>query len=552
VAETWFPDRTAILRRSAVDAGELPLLDSEEYGDEAMDAIETQRALSQSGTRGDFMADRPRVRLIEGWYRVPARLPVVRGSQFGGEVLDLGSRGHYDAIEQGTATVSERVEMETRVAVMTEIGMLYEAASPYRHNRFPFTPIWGYRRDKTGLPYGLIRRLRDPQIDVNERAAKALHILSTNKTFMEEGAVDDIDQYNEEISRADAVVVYRAGKKIDYNVDRDLAPAHMAMMERSIQLIQSVGGVTDANLGRQTNATSGKAITALQDQGSLSTAALFDNLLFARTVQGEKQLSLIEQFFTDQKTFRIANQRGNPKYITVNTGLPEDDITRTKADFIISESQWRATLRQAASEQLMQMITELAPVAPQLALNLLDLAVEEMDLANRDEIVARIRQLSGMRDPDAEEPTPEEIARAKSQAEAEERAIRMQEAEIADKEASAAQKMASAETAGANARRLLAGMVGDNVAAQKAALEAALAMLTAPGAVPVADRLLSDSGYVSRTEQEDALAVDKQASELEALAAEGAAMQEQQAAAAMAEAEGAALGMIPAPQPPQQ
>ncbi|MDN8793327.1 hypothetical protein Q0M19_13980, partial [Staphylococcus aureus] len=95
------------------------------------------------------------------------------------------------------------------------------------------------------------------------------------------------------------------------------------------------------------------------------------------------------------KQFRITNQRMSAEFIDINDGLPENDITRSKADFIISDAEWRASLRQAAVEQLMEMVTRMPP---EVALVTLDLIVESMDIPGREEIVKRIRQITGQRD----------------------------------------------------------------------------------------------------------------------------------------------------------
>lgn len=264
----------------------------------------------------------------------------------------------------------------------------------------------------------------------------------------------------------------------------------------------------------------------------MATAAIFDNLRFSAQVQGEKELSLVEQFFTEEKSFRITNMRNTPEYITINDGLPENDIVRTKADFIISEQDWRASVRQAQVEELFGLLQQLAPVAPQVAVVMLDLIVEGMDIAGREELVKRIRQVTGMRDPDAEEPTPEEIQQAQA---AEEQAAMQRaamEAEIAAKQAEAALKTANAEKAQADAARagvqvqqIVSQIAGQNVNTQKAALDAALAVIAAPPAIDVADTILHQAGYRSRAEEEDdalrAAAQDHEREEVEKEVAQG-------------------------------
>lgn len=532
IAQSWFPKRAGHLRLDAQMSTQWGAWDYES-GDDAMDAQERlEEDAGYSSRVNDFGYHRDRVRLIEAWYRKVAQVSKMRGGQFAGEIFDPYSRGHRDEVAASRCSVVSKTEMRMHVAVMTPNSLLYVSESPYRHNRFPFTPIWCYRRNADNLPYGVVRDLRGPQTDINHRASKALHILSTNKTIMDEGAVEDLDKYLEEVSRADSVIVKRAGKELKIGVDRELSAAHLELMSRSIAMIQQTSGVTDENLGRKTNATSGIAINSRQEQGALATALIFDNLHLAKQISGEKRLSLIEQFFGDEKTFRITNQRGTPRYVTVNSGLPDDDITATKADFIISEDEWRATVRQAQTEQLVGLLKELGPVAPQAVLTTLDLIVEGMDIANRDEIVRRIRQTTGMSDPDATEPTEEENAKAQEAADEKDRMIRMQEAEIADKEASAAQKKAAAGKTDADMQKVLVSRALEAVNTQKAALESALAALSVPGAVPVADQILHESGFVSRSEDDEkaAAAEAELAAAEEQAAMEEAAMQQQAAA----------------------
>jgi hypothetical protein len=81
--------------------------------------------------------------------------------------------------------------------------------------------------------------------------------------------------------------------------------------------------------------------------------------------RAEYALSLMEQFMSEQKQFRITNSRGGPEFITINDGLPQNDITRSKADFIIDEDDYRASVRQAQVAELLDLLGKLAPVAPQ-------------------------------------------------------------------------------------------------------------------------------------------------------------------------------------------
>jgi hypothetical protein len=269
-------------------------------------------------------------------------------------------------------------------------------------------------------------------------------------------------------------------------------------MSRNIQMVQQVGGVTDENMGRTTNATSGKAITARQDQGGLVTAEPLDNLSFARRIHGQKMLSLMEQFLTEEKQFRITNSRGVPQHVTINDGLPENDICRTKADFIITEQAWTATARQAQFDATVEMIKAVAPVAPQFALLIMDLLIDQSDMPNRDEIVKRIRQETGQKDPDADPnvpPSPEEQAAdaaKKEQADMQKRAFM---AKVGLDEAGAMQKAAAAGKAKTETDGLHQAAVSMSLEQFQKAMEVAFQMLSVPQAAPVSDALLKEAGY---------------------------------------------------------
>jgi hypothetical protein len=514
VVTAMFPNRGILLERSASM--------SERFGtdlangDEVMDYAEDERETLARGV-SDHSASRQRVRMIEVWFRKPERVQKIVAGQRVGEEFDPNDQAHVDLVQGGQSVVAERMMMSMNLCIMTTTGICYMGRSPYKHNKFPFIPVWGYRRGRDNMPYGMIRAMRDIQDDINKRASKALYILSTNKVIMDEGAVDNMADFMEEVSRPDGVIVKKQGKMLELNVDRDLAPAHLQMMSQSIGMIQSISGVTDEQMGKTTNAKSGVAIQARQDQGSKSTSKLFDNLRYAFQVDGEITLSLCEQYFSEQKQFRITNQRGTPEFVDVNTGLPEDDITKTKADFIISDSEWRASLRQAKAEQLAQMMPNLPP---QVQLVVLDLLIEELDLPNGEEMVKRIRQITGMRDPDATELTPEEQAAQEAAA---------KQAEMQQAMADAQLRSLNAKTAKdeAGAQKTMVDTVASSVEAQLKAVEAAQVATLNPAILPVADALLHEAGYVSKSEEE-AQQVMAQQQQQQAMADQQAQQQQMQ------------------------
>lgn len=464
-------------------------------GDEAMDFGESERDSLTGFQLSEFK--RHRVRLIQCEYRNPEEVEKMRGGVFNGQVFDENDPRHADEIASGRAQKVKKMMMRMRTAVITPGELIYDAPSIYRHNTFSLTPIWCYRRGRDGLPYGIIRNLRPIQDSVNKRASKALHILSANKVVIEEDALSEsmtVEEFSDEVARPDAIIPVKSGRigSIQFDVDRGMDQAHMAQFSTDVGMIERVGGVNKDNLGQQTNAESGVAVRARQQEGSLATSGPFDNLRLAVQMHGEKKLSLVEQFATEEKIFRITNMRGTPEFITMNDGLPENDITRSKADYVVGEAEWRVTMRQAASEQFGQVIQGLPP---EVVMPILDLYVETMDIENRDEIVKRIRAINGQKDPDQTEPTPED--QAAEQQKAQQQQIQQADIEMSFKERQAKvdKDVAAARKSDADVDVQRSVMFNNNMTGANSAMSAATQVIQAPTIARVADGIMTQGGW---------------------------------------------------------
>jgi hypothetical protein len=496
-----FQDRAWVIEASSETIYDAGLSSDFVTGDSAMDSYEqaNQNAFFVGGNVSNL--NRRRVRLYEAWFKKPVKAAYIKGGEFSGELFDHNSRGHLASLMNNRVEVITKVKERMYVAIFAERGLLWLSRSPYRHNQFPFTPIWGYRRAKDGAPYGMIRNIRDIQLDLNKRAAKALWHLTAKRVRFEKGAISDIEQYREEAARPDAMLEHQQGFQPPV-IDTDLqhATAQAEFMSRDIQMIQQTSGITDENLGRETNAASGKAINARQDQGELATNIFFENLRFARKKHGEKMLSLTEQYMTEEKQFRVTNTRGNPEYVDLNAdGDDDSDITRTKADFIITEIDYRATHRQQNVQALIEFAGVAGQANPQFVMHMFDLLVEAMDIPNQDEIVKRVRQITGMTDPDEDpnNPSPESMAIMMAKKEQGDLQKRAMNAEIAGKEAKAAVDVTKALKTKAEIEKMEADKASAALGQFGEAIRIAVEMAGLPAVAAAADRLMSEARHAA-------------------------------------------------------
>lgn len=431
---------------------------------------------------------RESVRLIEAWYRIPETVTVFANGPLIGQPFDQANPEHAELKAQGVHVMND-VRMQVRVMICTEDAPLWDGPSPYRHDQFPLTPMWCYRRARDGAPYGIVRGIRDPQDDFNKRRSKALHILSTNRVIADEDSFDDPEILRREAARADGVFLKKRGSTVEFVKNTAEMTGNLELMQHNEALMQDISGVQSENLGRESNAVSGKAIIARQEQGSMVTASIFDNLRLAIQLQGEKQLSLVEQFYSEPKVIRIVGQRAPTEWIPINTwdeatGRVLNDITATKADFIVSEQDYRANMQQAQAEVLGEVLAKIGQFNPQVVTTVLDLWVDLLDIPNKDEFAARIRKATGQRDP-TRQPTPEEeqAEQAAKDEQAEMNALQKRElqARVADLES----KATSAE----------AVAMLNRVKAMLDAITAGGQVAVTPALAPVADEIMRGAGF---------------------------------------------------------
>ncbi len=476
VAIAYFPEAEAKLRLAATTREEerymnywmgRPLGGEEDFAPTTFDARWTfyDAGSWQSNTR-------ERVLLIEAWSKEPFA------------EKNTGAPGTYD-----------RTYMRMRLTIMTEDNIICEDWSPYKHNRFPFIPIWCYRRARDNAPYGVVRALRGPQDVLNKSMSKSIWEASANQIVMEKGAIDvkvmGADTIRDEASAPDGQVILADGgmEKFKFNNREDRITGHMRLADRGIDSIRSAGGVTNENLGQDSNAHSGKAINLKQEQGSTVTAEIFDNLLLARQLEGEITLSLVEQYMGDPKIFSITGDRGKYEYERINqrdpvTGQVIGDITARAAQYVIGEQAWKQTIMQAAFESMLDLLGNLSKIAPDVVKTLLPFVMELGDFPNKKAMISKLRESTGQPDPD--EPMTPEQQKAAQQAQ------QLQDAEFTSKLAQlqADVKKAAAEGANLDAKSLLT-----TITAIYEAVQGAQVIAQIPGIAPIADELLKSSGF---------------------------------------------------------
>lgn len=482
IAEAYFPESKSALYRAAESHHDQTRSDSyylgrrlDEWEEIDFSALSNFRTLGTHWRWGNSPRDAVRIR--ETWIFFPTRQ---EGVTAGGSTFD-------------------RIRMQLYLALWCDNHLLHFGKSPYRHNRIPFTPVVCYRRVIDGAPYGMIRPFRDPQDAFNKRMAKSIFAVSSTRLEVERGAVDETlmseHRIRQEIARPDAFIHWGAGAlsqgKVRITDGREVASTHIALANVDREHISTSMGVNADNLGNPTNAVSGVAIERRQVEGSLTTTEPFDNAHLAWAEVGRLALALVEQYYQAPKVVRlVTNHLDGIRWAQANTLNPEtgeieNDLTRFEADFIIDQQQYQASMAHAAMAELWDLLQKVGSVDPELVRAMVDVVVQYSPVPGRELIVKRIRQITGMRDPDVPE-TEEERAEREAQ----------EAAEAQQQQIAAERLMAEIAELEARARKTGNQAVVEAMKAIKTAIEAAQAAAMAPSLAPAADEMLTASGFL--------------------------------------------------------
>ncbi|KDF18358.1 hypothetical protein [Citrobacter europaeus] len=410
---------------------------------------------------------RDRIMLYVIYYRVYERIPML--------ALPTGKMVEYDKnnITHAVAVASGRVKIEMRL-----VSFIRESwwAGPYHlgdrpcdapQGMFPLVPFWGFRKDQSGIPYGLVSRMISAQNSYNFRHLKVTWLLQASQVIMDSDATNmTAEQVRKEANRPDGVFVLNADRKnktkaadaLQINRDSSVSAQQMQVMEYDRQNIQDCAGIYSSYMGQDASGVvSGIAVSNLVEQSSTTLAEINDNYTMACNALGELVLNYLLEDLKQKTSYTIVVNRKDKrrrKVVTINTpgddGKITNDISRLDARIVLAPIDSTPAYRAQLADRLIGIIQKLPPQAQSAVI---DLVLELVEIPNKDEFIDRVSRALGTQDP--QYMTDEEKQASQQQAKLNEFAqalqFKQQIAEIQNKDADTASKQASANKSQASA-----------------------------------------------------------------------------------------------------
>ena len=400
---------------------------------------------------------RGRIRLYEIEYYVPTVVEALRFDNGRVVQLDRQSPVHLEALRRDLAEYVKGPTKIWRQAFF--IGPYRLIDRPLEANRPRYTPMVGFRRGSDGAPYGLIRRMRAAQEAINARYSRMLYDLASRKYFIDDDAVHDPDQTAKELNKVTSMVVMRADRKGEAGIvavpATDTSPITYQMLQEAKQNIFDVTGLHPEFQGRTLEAgRSGVAIEQLVEQTTQVLGVVYDNHRTAKRMAGETLLAYQMADLGKRNNLEVETDPasdGRKKKIILNAraaeGLRDNDVLLARMRVALGTAPDTVTYAQQKFRSLVEVVKSLPE---NLQAVMVDFVVRAANLPDGEEMLERIRQITGFgpepRDPEAREAL---AAQQAQQAQLEQKMqaleMAMAEAELAVTQAKAALEAAKAD-----------------------------------------------------------------------------------------------------------
>jgi hypothetical protein len=350
--------------------------------------------------RDNFVDERTnKVRPVEMWYKVynKRRIAVIGDASI--DITDFNKK-QMSAFkkENPDAQTLERIETQMKFAIFIGAGskgggglLLDSGDSPYDHNLFPFVPYYVFRK-KSGEPYSTVRLIIDPQTEVNKRRSKSLHLLNTNQTQAEDGAIRDKDKHKKEMAKPDGILEYKRGTVMTIEKNIEVAATQMTLQAESKDAIRRISGVTNnpAELPREVR--SGIGLARAQNISDKKKLPQFNNLRRTRKMIGEIALHLIKQYYTSEKVFFVTDDLGAvQKY-----KLTQNDIKtlqQTDYDVIVEEAPDITTIQDEQAQMISGFLQTFGKIMPpSVALQMFLTVLQMSQIKGKNQIIENFQQ----------------------------------------------------------------------------------------------------------------------------------------------------------------
>lgn len=187
---------------------------------------------------------------------------------------------------------------------------------------------WPYRVQKLHASnkkeyYGIFREIIQSQHALNQAVLSIQLMVNSEKAFVEDGAVEDLDEFSTAFNRVAAIipVLNLNGIKVE-KLSREIADQYM-IIDRALDRIQRVLGINDSFLGMAFASDSGRKVKLQQNASIMSLRYVTARIESFWRSLGEDIAKLVRQYYYANQILMVADEVAGQRWVETNQPMME-------------------------------------------------------------------------------------------------------------------------------------------------------------------------------------------------------------------------------------
>lgn len=185
-----------------------------------------------------------------------------------------------------------------------------EVKNPYRLHKL-------HTSNKTEY-YGLFREVIETQNAINQALIKIQLMVNTQKAFVEDTAVDNLENFIDQFNRVNAVIPVKdlQGIRVE-NLTREVLDQY-TVIDRALDRVQRLLSINDSFLGMAYASDSGAKVRLQQNASMVALRYVTSKIEQFYRLLGWDVLNLIKQYYTYHDVIRIADNYSGSRWVEIN------------------------------------------------------------------------------------------------------------------------------------------------------------------------------------------------------------------------------------------
>lgn len=185
-----------------------------------------------------------------------------------------------------------------------------EAKWPYRVQKLHSSNVTEY--------YGIFRECIEAQRAINQCVLKIQLMVNSEKAFVEEGAVDNLDDFMVAFNRVNAVVSVKDLSGIRIEKLSGEVQEQYIILDRALDRIQRVLGINDSFLGMAFASDSGRKVKLQQNQTVMSLRYITARIESFYRSLGTDIAYLVKQYYSANQVLAISDEIVGQRWVELN------------------------------------------------------------------------------------------------------------------------------------------------------------------------------------------------------------------------------------------